>query len=131
MRFWQSPSGFWESSAGVLLRRLMGTLPRESIEMSDDGLTVSRGGKHLVTLRWSEIDSVSAYARGAVFEEVICLSFSTEEVTWQITEDCAGFWELADALPRVLPGSRTDWFEVLVTEQLLNKETQVFRSERG
>ena len=67
-------------------------------------------------LDWSDVRRVSAYKRDLLTTDLVCLSFEGTSDSLEVNEEMAGWKELVDALPELLPGSLAygEWFPHVV-----------------
>ena len=85
---------------------------KNSILLSDDGLTSFHQSQVLFKLRWSEVKEIVAYKEDCFGFDSICIGFRAIDADeyLRVFEEADGYKELIAELERRFPDIRKDWF---------------------
>jgi hypothetical protein len=87
-----------------------------AISFDSSGFTITNLRDHsheLVTMRWQDVNQVTAFKRDLITVDCICLYLARAEGTGvELDEEMAGWRSFIEALPQYLPGCKPwpDWF---------------------
>lgn len=108
--------------------------PLPCVEFDSSGIRVALDpadpSKVTPTLMWSDVTRARAFKRDLFAVDLVCLGLEVgEELALEVNEEMAGWPELLEALPKLLPGcmNQGQILDAVLKPAFATNETEVFR----
>ena len=90
-------------------------LDSPKVKVREVGIAIREGRKVVARVRWDQVIRLETYKRDLDTMDEIILEIvyvdAGAPLTLDVSEDCPGFSDLLDVLPRRFPGVPGDWFQ--------------------
>jgi hypothetical protein len=107
-------------------QRFVGREPETRVIFDDGGVSLFVESDLKWNFAWASVREVFAYKDDLGTYDEICLGFRFDDAgsCWRVDEECIGYQQLLDELPRRFPGIRTEWWrEVAFPAFVANRTT--------
>jgi hypothetical protein len=101
--------------------------PNAEIRLTDDGFSVAKNQREIISVRWNDIQEIVAFKRDLFTTDLICFSFSTSDGSFEVNEEVPGYSSLESALKKELPGFDNRWRYKVIKPAFAPNRTVIYQ----
>jgi hypothetical protein len=101
--------------------------PNAEIRLTDDGFSVAKNQREIISVHWNDIQEIVAFKRDSITTDLVCFSFSTSDGSFEVNEEVPGFSSLQSALEKELPGFDNTWPYKVIKPAFAPNRTVIYR----